>query len=97
MTREQFYKEVQAEFGLKSKEEGKSHVEKLEALIEKLLLADETVPFSLFKVGSKDVKARSGEMTRVVDGKEVKTPWTTEAHKQGCVKVTKRLKELFLK
>lgn len=49
-----------------------------------------TIP-GICKISSKDVPAKSG-VTRLGG---VEKPWSKPAHKEGCVKVSKSLKNIF--
>ena len=61
-------------------------------VIKEAVLAGDTVTIpEICKISSKDVPAKSG-VTKLGG---VEKPWSKPAHKEGCVKAVKSLKDIF--
>ena len=67
-------------------------IDALTDVIKEAVLAGDTVTIpEICKISSKDVPAKSG-VTKLGG---VEKPWSKHAHKEGCVKAVKSLKDIF--
>lgn len=67
-------------------------IDALTDVIKEAVIAGDTVTIpEICKISSKDVPAKSG-VTKLGG---VEKPWSKPAHKEGCVKAVKSLKDIF--
>ena len=83
---------------LKTKKESEDFIDKFDVVVEGLierLEADKKVKMGTYVTfEKKKVEAKTGEMTRVVDGVKVKTPYESPARVELVVKRTEALKSI---
>ena len=83
---------------LKTKKEAETFIENFDdvvvAISEKLEIDDKVKVGNYVTFEKKDVKAKTGEMTRVVGGVKVKTPYESPARVEIVIKRTDALKSV---